>query len=347
MPSDLPPSSGPEFQLPVIADAAGLAAVHTFLVARRLAAPGESLVLERPGSSNMNCVWRAHLPGRSLMLKQARPWVEKYPTIAAPVERTEAEARFYRLAARDPHLATRLPAILDHDPAAHVLVLADLAPATPLEICYPGPTGAHLDFAAIDELAATINRLHRVAVPAAEAPALRNHAMRTLNHAHLFDLPIRAEGPFDAFLESLTPGLADASRAFRSDAVYVQLVTALGRRYLEHDHPHLLHGDFFLGSLLRAPGGAIMLIDPEFSFGGEPEFDLGVFYAHLILSNHPEPVRARWLEKTAADRDDRLIRHYAGVEIMRRLIGVAQLPLPAALAPKRAWLAQSRELLAA
>ncbi len=381
MPSDPHPSSVPAFQLPVVADAAGLAAVQAYLVLRRLAAPDESLVLERPGSSNMNCVWRARLPGRSLILKQARPWVEKYPTIAAPVERTEAEARFYRLAARDPHLAARLPAVLDHDPAAHVLVLADLAPASPLEICYTGfadcsetwhgrparerpgvppdrlhsanPTSPetalvspHLDPAAIDNLAATINRLHHLALPPAEVAALRNHAMRTLNHAHIFDLPLRADGPFDTFLESITPGLADLAREFRADSTTVRRVTALGHRYLDQDHPHLLHGDLFLGSLLRAPGGSILLIDPEFSFGGEPEFDLGVFYAHLILSNHPEPVRARWLEKTAADRDAGLIRHYVGVEIMRRLIGVAQLPLSLDLPAKRALLARSRDLLA-
>jgi 5-methylthioribose kinase len=248
------------------------------------------------------------------------------------------------LAAGDPAVAARLPAVLDHDASSHVIVLADLAPATSLESCYTGP--ARLAAEELDDLAATVNRLHRLALPAADTDGLRNHAMRTLNHAHIFDLPLRADGPFDAFLESITPGLADLARELRGDAADVGRVTALGQRYLDRDHPHLLHGDLFLGSLLRAGDGKVLLIDPEFSFGGEPEFDLGVFYAHLILSNHPEPVRARWLEKTAADRDAALVRHYAGVELMRRLIGVAQLPLPADLAAKHAWLALSRSLVA-
>lgn len=342
-PASPPAAPFPGMQLPVVADATGLATVRAFLAARRLATADEPLALERPGAGNMNCVWRARLPGRTFILKQARPWVEKFPTIAAPVERTETEARFYRLAVRDPQLAARLPAILDHDPATHVLVLADLAPAAPLESCYTG--SVRLDTAAVDDLAATVSRLHRVAVPAAEAAALRNPAMRALNHAHIFDLPLRAEGPFDSLLDSITPGLAALAREFRADAATVQTVAALGRRYLDHDRPHLLHGDLFLGSLLRSPNGAIMLIDPEFSFGGDPEFDLGVFYAHLILSHHPESLRARWLEGTAAERDPVLIRRYAGTEIMRRLIGVAQLPLAADLAAKRTLLALARELL--
>ena len=346
MPNTPPPFPAlPAFQLPLLADEAGLATVRAFLVHRRLAQPDEPLALERPGASNLNCGWRARLPGRRLILKQARPCVEKYPTIAAPVERTEAEARFYHLACRDPALAARLPAVIDHDATAHVLVLADLAPATSLETGYAGTT--RLTRPELDDLAATIARLHRLALPPADVAGLRNHAMRALNHAHLFDLPLRADGPFDALLDSVTPGLAGLSRGLRADADYVARVTALGRRYLDHDHPHLIHGDLFLGSLLRAPGGEIMLIDPEFSFGGEPEFDLGVFYAHLILSGHDDATLDRWLAQTvgAAGRDATFTRHYAGVEIMRRLIGVAQLPLALPLPAKAALLARSRELV--
>ena len=90
-----------------------------------------------------------------------------------------------------------------------------------------------------------------------------------------------------------------------------------------------------------------MLIDPEFSFGGKPEFDLGVFYAHLILSGHDDALLARWLAQTvdAPGRDATLTRQFAGVEIMRRLIGVAQLPLALTLPAKAALLTRSRELV--
>ena len=43
----------------------------------------------------MNCTLRVTTTRRSFILKQARPWVEKYPQIAAPVERARVEAAFY------------------------------------------------------------------------------------------------------------------------------------------------------------------------------------------------------------------------------------------------------------
>ena len=43
--------------------------------------------------------------------------------------------------------------------------------------------------------------------------------------------------------------------------------------------------------------------------------------------------------------DHTLATRFAGVEIMRRLIGVAQLPLVATRDDKRKWLERSRELI--
>ena len=43
--------------------------------------------LEKPGEGNMNFVLRVTTNQRSFILKQARPWVEKFPQIDAPVER--------------------------------------------------------------------------------------------------------------------------------------------------------------------------------------------------------------------------------------------------------------------
>jgi 5-methylthioribose kinase len=278
-------------------------------------------------------------------LKQARPWVEKYPTIAAPVERAEAEARFYALAGRDQELAARLPRLLDHDPVAHLLVLSDLAPVASLEECYAGAGG--LNAVEIEGLARWLKRLHGRPIPAVEAGAWRNPAMRALNHAHIFDLPLRPEGPFDTMLEGITAGLAAAALELRGDARYVAEVTALGRRYLERNGPTPVHGDFFLGSMLRLPGGEIMIIDPEFSFGGDPEFDVGVFFAHLILSGQDPALQNLWWDAAVrtGGLSEPLVRGYAGVEIMRRLVGVAQLPVSLSLGAKRDLLTRSRNLV--
>ena len=41
----------------------------------------------RAGPGNMNCTVRATTPLRSIIVKQSRPWVEKYPQFDAPWDR--------------------------------------------------------------------------------------------------------------------------------------------------------------------------------------------------------------------------------------------------------------------
>jgi len=63
-------------------------AVTTYLKAQSWLNQEEVLLsLEKPGEGNMNFVLRAITNQRSFILKQARPWVEKFPQIDAPIER--------------------------------------------------------------------------------------------------------------------------------------------------------------------------------------------------------------------------------------------------------------------
>jgi 5-methylthioribose kinase len=120
-------------------------------------------------------------------------------------------------------------------------------------------------------------------------------------------------------------------------------VTSLGTLYLANGGA-LVHGDFFPGSWLASPRGPIV-IDPEFCFTGAPEFDCGVMIAHMILADQPSD-RIDWIAGAMPARYDRnLVDRFAGVEIMRRLIGVAQLPLETTLARKQACLDLARALV--
>jgi 5-methylthioribose kinase len=71
-----------------------------------------------------------------------------------------------------------------------------------------------------------------------------------------------------------------------------------------------------------------------------------VFLAHLILSNQPPATRRLWREAydAPAGFDNLLMLQLAGVEIMRRLIGYAQLPVRG-LKPKCDLLELSRTLV--
>lgn len=303
------------------------------------------LTVEKAGDGNMNCVLRVRLPQRSLILKQARPWVEKYPSIAAPVERAASEARFYQFAAQNPDLAAMMPRLLDFDPDAALLILEDLAPACTLADCYDGRT--RLDRRDLTELARYTAALHGMAVSPEERPQFRNQAMRHLNHEHIFDVPLRTDGALSEMLDRITPGLDEAGQTLRLDKTFCKTVKALGHRYLEGEGKSLIHGDLFPGSLLRTGDGALRVIDPEFCFCGDPEFDIGVFFAHLLLSSHDDEIAFYWLtaafEGTAHSQS--LALQYAGVEIMRRILGVAQLPVTLSLDKKRNLLERSREFV--
>ncbi|MFM1879423.1 MAG: hypothetical protein RLZZ241_2289, partial [Bacteroidota bacterium] len=54
------------------------------------------LTVRKAGEGNMNVVLRLTTNSRSLILKQSRPFVQKYPQIPAPVNRIHTEALFYQ-----------------------------------------------------------------------------------------------------------------------------------------------------------------------------------------------------------------------------------------------------------
>ena len=123
-------------------------------------------------------------------------------------------------------------------------------------------------------------------------------------------------------------------------------INALGKQYLS-DGQHLLHGDYYPGSWLKTDAG-FRVIDPEFCFAGPMEFDLGVLAAHWIFcgaaADHSTIERVcRAYSETAVN--DELVAQFAGVELIRRLIGVAQLPLAVDLSQRLAWLKVGRSLV--
>jgi len=297
----------------------------------------------RAGEGNMNCVMRVRTPRRSFILKQSRPWVEKYPTIAAPWERAIVEAAFYRQVEQRPAVASHLPQLLSFDAAEHLMMLEDLGDGRDFTFLY-AEGGVPLENAHVKNLTNFLIALHTSFRSPALAAVFSNREMRTLNHEHIFALPLREENGLD--LDAITPGLAALALRLRGDRPYCDAVRCLGERYLNACGPSLIHGDFFPGSWVEA-GEQVYVIDPEFCFYGLPEWDLGVFAAHLSLSGHARPVVDALLSGYAesAPLDSELATQLEGVEIMRRLIGVAQIPVQFGLARKAELLAISRELV--
>ncbi len=293
--------------------------------------------MERAGEGNMNLTLRVRTGARSFIVKQARPWVEKYPEITAPARRASVEAAFYQAVAAEPAVSTRMPVLLASDEQSQILILEDLGDAPDLTAIYAGDRLTIID---CRELVDYLASLHALEIEPAMREVFRNREMRRLNHAHQYDIPLRRDNGLD--LDGITPGLAKTAADFKSDRTYRFAVTDLGRLYLL-DGGRLVHGDYFPGSWLRTRRG-VFVIDPEFCLLGFPEYDLGVLYAHLIFARHEDMwniVRTNYTH----DADWQLAARFAGAEIMRRLIGVAQLPLEADLGQKRSWLELSRVLV--
>ena len=75
--------------------------------------PDEQLVnINKAGEGNMNFTVRIKTTKKSYILKQARPWVEKFPEIEAPIQRNYIEKAFYDQVAQDDFLATQMPKVL-------------------------------------------------------------------------------------------------------------------------------------------------------------------------------------------------------------------------------------------
>ena len=85
-------------------------ALAQYLYEQGWLARGEVITTVGPaGEGNMNCTLRVCTDQRSLILKQSRAWVEKYPHIAAPEHRLLVETAFYQAVADYPQITGRMP----------------------------------------------------------------------------------------------------------------------------------------------------------------------------------------------------------------------------------------------
>lgn len=303
--------------------------------------PGEEVVrIARAGEGNMNLVLRVATDRRSMIVKQSRPWVEKYPSIEAPADRMLVEMAFYDAVRDHEGLAAGLPRLLAADRGLRLAAFEDLGDVVDFTSMYADGAEGN---GALAWLAGWLSALHGAPFPDPLRRDLANRAMRRLNHAHLFDIPLRPDNGLD--LDAITPGLQAPADRLKSDRAYRDAVVELGRLYLE-DGPVLLHGDFYPGSWVRGADGP-RVIDPEFCFFGPAEYDVGVLVAHLFFARVADDAIRDVLSAYTppAGFDGELAGRFAGMEVMRRLIGVAQLPMVRTLDEKEALLGRSRSLV--
>lgn len=309
--------------------------VRRYLTEQEFLKPGEHVITTtKAGEGNMNVTILVTTDQRRFILKQSRAWVAKFPDIPAPIERIGVEENYLRTTNEDPLLAAHNPRVLHYDAPNYTLILEYIDDAEDMIFVYT----EHRDFTAgsLKVLLEYLSVLHRINT--SDFP--RNEELKSLNHAHIFDLPFKEDNGFP--LDDLFPGLAAVAAPFQRDLPLRQKVAELGRRYLAQGR-QLIHGDFYPGSFMQQ-GERVFIIDGEFAHRGLPEFDLGVLMAHLLLSKADETLLGE-IDKVylkPATFDARLAREFCYVEVIRRLIGIAQLPLSLSLAERKSLLEQAR-----
>lgn len=328
-------------------DTQALADVNRLLRrANIIAAPEQVQELAPAGEGNMNVTLRVTVATpageqRSLIVKQSRPFVAKYDSIPAPLERVEFEAAFYQFVSQFPELASRMPRRLGWIPEEHALVLEDLGPATDASSWYD--TNHAVSPQVVRQVLVWLQTLHVQSRGRVDACRFGNRRLRELNHEHIFVLPFQDPPAVD--LDTFCAGLASATRTLRKDAALRKRCSDLGQVYLQNG-PCLLHGDFYPGSWLLADSSP-RIIDPEFCYAGSAEFDLGILLAHLQLTGFEltdslyTEIHAGYDWPLSMD----LIHGFAAVEILRRLLGVAQLPLSIDLAERTQLIAWAESIL--
>ena len=290
----------------------------------------------------MNYVLRIKSEQGSFVIKQARPWVEKFPQLAAPVERVKVEALFYDLVQRDPFFSQNTPRLLGWDPENHVLAMEDLGEGSDFLSLYQ--KGQVLENEILDKLTSFISHLHNLSFEEKDRLDFpENKDLRLLNHEHIFDFPYQVENGFD--LNTIQPGLQELAMTYKTDATLKARIAAIGLHYLGRGN-QLIQGDYYPGSWLKA-GGVIYVIDPEFAFFGPAEFDVAVFVAHLKMAQIPEEQIRRFLVtyQRPPGFDNHLCQAFSGVEIMRRLIGIAQVPVDLNLEEKRTLMDEAKSMI--
>ncbi|MBM1104702.1 phosphotransferase [Aurantibacter crassamenti] len=294
------------------------------------------LAIEKPGEGNMNVVLRIKTNQRSFILKQSRPFVQKYQQIAAPLERLYVEYQFYKTL-KQSALSAHMPKILGFDIQDYLMLLEDLGDCEDMVTIY---NKKEVDKKVFQKLIFIIGLIHRTKVTD-DFP--ENKEMRQLNHQHIFVLPFLENNGFS--LDEVQMGLQELSLPYKQDKALKKVIKKVGKKYLSKGNT-LLHGDYYPGSWMTEKNN-LYVIDPEFSFKGFAEFDLGVMAAHLIMATGKKKYLNRIYQNYDGEVDFKLLSRVAGIEIMRRIIGLAQLPLDRTIEEKKALLKKARKMILA
>ncbi|MDG2306299.1 MAG: phosphotransferase [Candidatus Binatia bacterium] len=294
--------------------------------------PASDPAIEPAGDGNINWVRRirSRESGHTVIVKHARPALEKFPEYETSTERIVFENRYYEIA-RPLDTDGICPNILRFDEARRLLVLEDLGDAERLDAAFLRGADVERELVFI---ARFLGRVHSATwEDDTLAARFANQDIQRLHGDHIFKLPYEGDG------FPVPSGVESRAAAVRSDRSLAKTAAHAYERYLS-PHGALVHADVQPGNILLHSRSATLL-DAEIAHVGDPAFDVGTLLAHTWISGPVDHARrstaAIWEAYTEVLGDDRIVAfedaaRYAGLEIMRRTIGAARVAAVASAA---------------
>lgn len=297
----------------------------------------ESIVsLTKAGDGNMNATLKVETSlGKSMVVKQSRPFVKKFPELDAPEERIIAESAFYSLIEMKHPQKDSMPKLQFLDEQNRLAIF---------DFEEKGRDGSFLYAFGNEDAAEISTEIEKPLIAIAEWLAelhnlnvedqLQNTVLQNREMAE-FQRNQSLEVPFQRLMNQMKASLVpdplyvEAWNAFRTSG-FLAARNSLDTRF-QRTTTTLVHGDFFPKNWLFMPNDQIKIIDPEFCFFGPAEYDLGVMVGHLHLAGIPTETVSKVFQAYVAKNpsvDGLLTDSFARFEIIRRLIGLATLPIP-------------------
>ncbi|MFI7502352.1 phosphotransferase family protein [Streptomyces sp. NPDC049687] len=249
------PTSVPASPDPLLAD---------FLIAHRLARPGETAHWTPLAGGVSSDLWRVDLPGRSLCVKRALARLRVAADWEAPVSRNAYEWAWMRFASR--HRPDNVPELLAQDAEAGLFAMAYLPPGR-----YPmwkaRLLGGEVEVATAAAVGEVLGTLH--AASAGDAAIAAEFATDDNFHALRIEPYLLATAAAHPELDDILQSLADRTSTTRLA---------------------LVHGDVSPKNILVGPAGPVLL-DAECAWYGDPAFDVAFCVNHLLLKTLVVPGR--------------------------------------------------------
>ena len=264
-------------------------------------APGDWRFSE-VGDGNLNLVFIVEGAAGSVCVKQALPYVRAAgPSWPMSPDRAYFENAYFRAVA--PFVGSRIPAIHHYDADLYCTVMERLSPHIILRHGliagkrYPnlardmGEYVARSCFFTSDLAWPFERKLDGVALFAANKALIRISVDLIFIDPYIASERNRHTSPqLDAVVSDL-----------RRDGPLKVAAARFGRKFLERSEA-LLHGDLHSGSVMVTDTDT-RVIDPEFAFYGPIGFDLGAFFANLLLSWYSQPGHAGLQDDRVAHRE--------------------------------------------